>query len=295
LPGHSSAELRHVADAAQNGLISGRMDWHQPTYYVNAVSYRGLISAAELAERGGHPAEAADWRAAALRLRAAWREAFDRAGNADPQLNDDRTAAAGLWPAEVAEANAYGALLDRRWRTAPIGGGSPGRPLWTYFTLAEAHQWLRRDPEKPWAVLRYFWAHQPIPGLYTLWEGQGEENTSGRWRQVRGWVEPTNVTPHYWSAAEMLLLQLAMLAEVEGPIEDRALVIGPGVPASWLVKPFAVKGVGTGYGPVDWEWNPGLVTVHADLRIPVKLGPAFPPGTKLRLSPRSTASSEARR
>ena len=42
-----------MAKPADRGLIVGRMDWHFPVLYVNAVSYHGLMDAARLADRPG--------------------------------------------------------------------------------------------------------------------------------------------------------------------------------------------------------------------------------------------------
>jgi len=68
---------------------------------------------------------------------------------------------------------------------------------------------------------------------------------------VRGWVNPPYVTPHYWAASEMLLLQLEMLAWLDGG----TLVIGAGVPVEWLAKRISVKGLPFGDNKVDWEWD----------------------------------------
>ena len=87
--------------------------------------------------------------------------------------------------------------------------------------------------------------------MYTWWEGNGEENTFHRWEQVRGWVNPPYVTPHYWTAAEMLLLQLEMLAYLDGD----TLVVGAGVPADWLTQKMSVRGLPFGGRKIDWEWD----------------------------------------
>jgi hypothetical protein len=280
------SDLDLVAEPARDGLIVGRMDWHRPAFYVNAVSYAGLRSASQLATRLGHDAEAARWGVAAETLRRSWRGAFAAAAPSDGQLTNDRTAIAGLWPAEIADPMAYRALLDRRWLAGhdPASGAFRAAPLWTYFDVAEAHQWLRLDrPDRVWSVLTWFWANQPAPGLYTLWEGDSGEDNYGLWGAIRGGARPHGVTPHSWSAAEMLLLQLAMLAEVEGPPDQRVLAIGSGVPAGWLKRPFSVTGVGTAAGPVAWSWDGRTVTVRTAADLPVRLGAGFPPGTKLRV------------
>jgi hypothetical protein len=275
-------DLTLVAEPAQDGLIIGRMDWGRPVFFVNAASYAGLRGAASLARRLGHAAEAQAWSDEAAALGARWRAAFAAPGFAGQRANE-RTAIVGLWPSGIADPAAYGAWLAELWpqRWDDAAGGFRTRPLWTYFDVAEAHQWLELDrPDRAWDVLGWFWRHQPAPGLYTLWEGAGEENGFGLWQQTRGWVRPPDVTPHYWAAAEVLLLQLAMLAEVRETPGGRVLMIGAGVPAAWLARPIRVAGIGTAAGFVDWAWDGRRVAVHvADAALPVRLGAGFPPGT----------------
>lgn len=274
-------DLSLVAGPAQNGLINGRMDWQRPVFFVNAVSFAGLNAAADIAERLGHRAQANAWRAEAASVREAWLRAFGASKHGD--LGNERTAIVGLWPTDIAPKNTYAALLDRRWGALRSPGGAlRSKPLWTYFTVAEAHQWLRLGrADRVWPTVRQLWADQPIPGLYTLWEGKGEENSFGLWQHVRGWAQPPHVTPHYWSAAEMLLLQLEMLAYVDRD----GIVIGAGIPASWLAKPFSATRVGTSGGPVSYSWDGKAITLSlppALLHQPVRLGRAFPVGTAIR-------------
>jgi hypothetical protein len=278
-------ELRLVAEASKGGLIDGRMDWLRPKYYVNAMSYAGLNSAIAIAARTGHRSQAANWEKLARRIRVSWQQSFDEAGIRDPQVWDDRTAISGLWPSEIAAKRPYEALLERRWTEAwdTNQQGFRTTPKWTYFTVGEAHQWLRlQRPDRVWGVLRDLWKRQPAPGLYTLWEGDREENSFGIWRNTRGWVQPRGVTPHYWASAEMLLLQLAMLADVQGSDYDRALVVGAGVPKSWLGRTFAVGPIGTSEGPVSWSWDGKIVRVQTPSTLSIRLGPAFPAGTAVK-------------
>ncbi|NEQ30842.1 MAG: hypothetical protein F6K04_07550 [Leptolyngbya sp. SIO4C5] len=203
-----------VAEAAQNGLIVGRMDHHRPVLYVNAVSYAGLVRAADFAERIGQMELSRQWRSQAEALQTAWHSAFH-----PPKSHNERTYISGLWPTEIAaqQPDAFRAGLEKRWQQQRDRQGNLlETPLWTYFTVAEAHQWLLLgQPERVWQTLAWFWQHQASPGLYTWWEGEGEENTSGLWQQIYGWVDPPHVTPHYWTAAEMLLLQLDIGQHVE--------------------------------------------------------------------------------
>jgi hypothetical protein len=279
-------DLRSVTDAPRHGLIDGRMDLHRPLFYVNAASYTGLSGAARIAERLGKIDLAKDWERAAADLRRSWNTAF-----VDPAMSDDvandRTAISGLWPSAIAEKSSFEEMMNRRWESQRARWSDPAHmPLWSYFSVAEAHQWVRLDrPDRAWTILNHLWSKQRFPDLYLLWEGIGEENSFGRWGPMRGWVSPPHIVPHYWSAAEMLLLQLAMLAEVrrEGPTEE--LVIGSGVPPEWLSRNLSFKGIGTPVGTVDWAWN-GVdvsVTLSAPSSLPIRLGSSFPASAKIEL------------
>lgn len=262
-----------VADPAREGLIIGRMDHHRPLLYVNAVSYMGLLEAAEFAERLGHMEEAARWRAAADNLRRAWQAAFGT-----PEANNERTYISGLWPTWIVEPELTAAyannLEQRRQMFRTVEGGYQNRPLWTYFEVGEAHQWLYLErPDRVWQTLEWFWENQSAPGLYTWWEGAGEENSFRQWEKVRGWVEPPYVSPHYWTTAEMVLLQLDMLVYSR---PDGTLVIGGGVPESWLESELHVGPLPIPGGAVEWQWDGRevVVTLEGD-PVPVVPGPAF--------------------
>ena len=279
-------ELTLVAEPARDGLIDGRMDWHRPIFYINAVSYAGLIGAARIADNLEEAAAAAAWRRAAADLRQAWIAAFSNPDWAE-SADNDRTAISGLWPSDIAPVEPFAKLMEQRWQEQEPEWNTPSyRPRWTYFPVAEAHQWLRlRRPDRVATILDHLWQHQPVPGLYTLWEGRGEPGKLSRWKAFRGWVEPPNVNPHYWSASEVLLLQLAMLAETQGGPDSEELVIGGGIPAEWLSSEIAVSGIGTTRGFVDWTWNGAevSVTIHGDT-LPVRLGPSFPSSARLNVA-----------
>lgn len=286
VPRHRNrSDLCLVAGPAKNGLVDGRMDLQMPLFYTSATSYCGLVSAAELANRIERGDKASVWLTRARALKLAWQEAFRRA---QPGYDNPRTAVFGLWPSEIASQKDFRDLLESRWsKDRDRFGGYRKRPLWTYFAVAEAHQWLRLGvPGRTWATLDRLWADQPVPGLYTLWEGNGEENEFRRWRKVRGWVNPPCVTPHYWSAAELLLLQLGMLAEVHGSQGGRELIIGGGVLPKWLEKPLNVQGVGTEIGFVSWKWDGCSLSVllpEKSEEIRVKAGRSFPPKTGIKI------------
>jgi hypothetical protein len=271
-----SKDIDLVADKAKDGLIVGRMDGHRPLLFINAVSYMGLQRAARFAERMGEKGTAQRWRDRAAKLRAAWRRGFD-----SEERNNDRTAISTLWPSFIGldVRPEFAKLLDERWQAQrdPSGAYKTVRE-WTYFDAAEMHQWvLLGQPDKTWTTLDYYFANQQSsPGLYTWSEGTGEENTFGLWNQVRGWLTPKHVTPHYWTASEMLLLQLEMLAYVEEAESGPTYVIGAGVPKSWLDEPLHVANIGTSRGEVEWTWAEGKLS--AKIRgeeAPVRAGTAF--------------------
>jgi hypothetical protein len=275
-------DLDLVCDAARDGLIQGRMDWHRPVLFVNAVSYAGLNSAAQLAARRGHANEASRWRAQADALRLAWNKALQ-----SPEAANERTAICGLHPAWVVENRAAyrQVLAGRRAQTHGPDDRLQRPPLWTYFNLAEAHQWLiLGEARRTWNDLEWFWSNEASPGLFTWWEGQGEENSFGRWPNARGWVQPPHVTPHYWTAAEMVLLQLDMLVLLDESGPAPRLVIGAGVPPEWLSQRLRVDGLVTRLGRVGWEWRRGRLTVrYAGPPLDIVPGPVFPADTELRL------------
>jgi hypothetical protein len=284
VPMHAGrADLNLVAEPARNGLIIGRMDWGRPLLFVNAVSYLGLVQAADLAARTGHPQETKQWRDEASSLQTAWERALP-----SREHENERTYISALWPTWVGgnSIGTFSPLLEQRWeRVHDPSGAYRTRPLWTYFDIGDAHQWLMlHRQDRAWQTLSWFFDHQAATGLYTWWEGSGEENGFGRWEQVRGWTDPKYVTPHYWTAAEMLLLQLDMLACVDRT-RASTIVIGEGVPASWLQRDIQVRGLRTELGVVDWSWRGGKLAaiVHGD-HSKVVAGSAFGPAVQVAVT-----------
>jgi hypothetical protein len=274
-----------VADPSQKGLIMGRMDQHKPILYVNAVSYLGLIRAALIAERIGRSADALRWRGKAVELGEAWGAAFK-----PPESKNERTFICGFWPTWVAASHkeAYLQGLRESWAEKRNADGDFLKtPLWTYFDIAEAHQWLYLSrPDRVWATLRWFWNHQASPGLYAWWEGANGGKVYRRWERVRGWINPPHVTPHYWTAAEMLLLQLDMMAYVNKSESTSTLIIGAGIPTDWFKQAMSVKSLRIEEGgQVDWSWDTQRmkVKIRSKKKMNVRLGSSFPEGTPLHI------------
>lgn len=275
-----NSQLNLVSQPAKNGLIVGRMDWGRPLLFVNAVSYRGLLDAASLAERVSHPEDAKRWRKTAAQLKQAW-ESFHMSAESD----NDRSYIASLWPTWIAasQKELLQHYLQLRWiKKRDSQGNFLQPPPWTYFDIAETHQWLLLDKsENVFKTLQWFWQHQSSPGLYTWWEGG--DGLSKRWEPIRGWVNPSPVTPHYWTAAEMLMLQLDMLAYVDESATEPTLVIGAGIPRAWLDQPMTVTGLSLPGGQADWHWDGKQMNIQLQgTKYKARLGSAFPPNTLLK-------------
>jgi hypothetical protein len=243
-----------ICRSSEDGLIIGTMDLHFPVLYINAISYRGFVQAARLAGYFKETAfsDSCLMKAAALKL--AWKNAFGK-----PKYDNERNFMISIWPSWMTDRNNdfYKGKLELKHQEEWGNEDVPKeRPLWTYFLAAEAHQWLFVDrPDQTWKTLNYFWANQCAPGLYTYWEGNGEENSFRQWENYRGWLQPKYITPHYWTASEMLLLQLDMLVYVDESKEDYQIVVGSGIPASWLNQPMSVKNYRTKAGTVTWVYQ----------------------------------------
>ena len=273
-------DLNLLCDPAANDLINGRVDWQRPLLYVNAVNYLGLTNSAEIAVRVRDYDAAAWFILNAGQIKQAWSSGFRTAVSPN-----DRAFTCGLWPAwVVTDVPSYLQAMDTRWNQSHTAQGErKANPTHSWYTAAEAHQWLDLGrPDRAEDTLRWLWEHDASPGLFTWTEGSGEVDTYHRWDQVRGWANPPYVSPQYQTAAEILLLQLDMLAGVELFQGNPVLVIGTGIVPEWLNQPMHARSVSTRIGLVDWSWQDGKMFVAIrGRRIPVRLGPAFPARTPL--------------
>jgi hypothetical protein len=157
--------------------------------------------------------------------------------------------------------------------------------------ISEAHQWILLDqPERGWETLKWAWQNQASSGLYT-WSGDRNElsdkaipKSFSKWQRLRGWNNQTQLTPHYWTNAEMLLLQLDMLTYINRSSNPPTLIIGAGIPKDWLSKPMSVKDQLIENNLVDWKWDGKQINVRIKGEpMAVKLGSVFPVETKLNV------------
>lgn len=298
-PGYPVAEKSQVLfsenpDSLTSELVAGKMEGSPGLIAIdpsaNLMSYRALLDAATFAERVKQPEFAARWRSYATELQRAWQKAFDLKF---ARLNATYTQ--GLWPSGIATVNQepFGKLLEARWNgTHNDQGDLRQLPENGNFNLAETHQWLYLNQiDRVWSTLRWYWNHQASPGLYTWWgktddpKGTRSPSSLSHWYRYRGWVNPPHVTPHYWTAAEMLLLQLDMLAYVNSTAKAPTLVIGAGIPREWLKQPFNVKGLIVDGNFISWAWDGKQINVQIrGEKMNVQPGSIFPRNTRINIA-----------
>lgn len=266
-----------VCLAARQGTIHGRMDWHCPDFFINCWSQCGLRLAAEVAAAQGDAASATHWASRAADLDAAL------AAHLLPQFGNDRDPAITPWPSG-ALAGHHDQLRQHfsawyRTHRLHADGTRRAEPHWTYFEAAQAHNALLLGlREEAWTTL---------DGLLDVpaqihGEGSPAGNETLPFRNdaaARGWLDPAVAThgnlPHNWTSAEMI----AALRDLFVVERDGRLVLGLGVPRSWLVPGarFGVERLPTTFGPISYTAvvNPDRsIALTVDSRAPCI--PAFP-------------------
>ena len=264
-----------LAQPPREGLIVGRVGDEWPSQYVNAVSYRGLVAAAEFAEQLGKRQQATRWRTQAQGLLESWQR------QPSNQIVEGRSSPVSL--------RALAAPSSRRHQLK--------QPLTTYRPtsdqatsagqLSYAHQALRQGkPEAVWTVLHRLWGEQASPGLYT-WDAAlpGRDEVADGWQYARGWHNELAVTPDYETAALLLLLHQDMLAYPDDQAAEPTVVVGAGITTAWLSQPMAVSNLALPGGSITWQWDGHAmrVTLRGPARA-VRLGAAFPADTSLTVT-----------
>ncbi len=179
------AEQDLVCEAAVDGLIVGRMDWHRPLFWVNAWSYAGLRAASDMALAIGEEASAEAWASEALGLAAALEHGPVRFGG------NERDLVCAIWPTHACRPDdpRTAEVFDGWWgqRRYDGHGHYRGEPRWRYFELAQAHNLLRLGHrDRALMTIEQFLRAQDAPGLYGWAEGDWTGDPVGDWRLVRG-------------------------------------------------------------------------------------------------------------
>jgi hypothetical protein len=239
------------------------MDGHFPIVWINGFAYmalrRAAMCAALLGEDGSRFTAEADDLQATLKRRA-------------PELfgKNERDTNSAFWPTGWADRDDQTVVsaFNRFWETVRCPDGVYTRePEWTYFEAGQAHNFLLLgQKDRALTTVEHFLTEQVAPGLYTYHEGIGDENSSLQWQRTRGWDKTPFVTPHGWTAAELFLLLRDCLAREEGD----QLVIGSGIPQSWLSQPFSVEHLPTYFGALSFHYTPndGTLTVQVERQPP---------------------------
>jgi hypothetical protein len=225
------------------------MDHHLPVFWINAFSYLALRRAAMATAALGLPET---WYAAEAEE---LRKAMVAKAKTDFGKND-RDPNSAFWPTGWADPKdpVIAAGMEKFWNETRFPGGRHApEPLWTYFEAGQAHNYLlmgRRD--RAWISIEMFLSLHTAPGLYTYSEGHEDENSCLQWQRTRGWDKIRFVTPHGWTAAELFLLLRDCLAREV----DDALVIGSGIPETWLAQPFSATNLPTYFGRASFAYEP---------------------------------------
>lgn len=262
--------------AAEDELIKGRMDHHFPTIWINGFAYLALKRTVQCAKALGldssvYEVEAEELKTALLKKS---RQIFG---------HNDRDVNSAFWPTGWASRDDtfIEEKFDEFWDNirCPKGKHSP-EPLWTYFEAGQAHNFvLLGKRENAWVSIEWFLSNHTAPGLYTYQEGL-DGNTALLWPRTRGWDDVNYVTPHGWTAAEVFHLLRDCLAREEG----EALIIGSGVPESWMSENFEVRDMPTYFGKLSFKYNAAIRELEVNINnMPedrIKL--EFPISVKLR-------------
>jgi hypothetical protein len=286
-------------------LSSGKMENVPDTINIdptaNSISYRALLDAAALADRLKQPESGKLWRSQAEKLKTVWQK--DNPISTQSAPNQPKSKAPqpefsaftdGLWPSGIAEGDrtALTQVFQERWAGLKdkFGAFKPASPS-IQTNIAEAHQWvLLNQPDWVWQALKWTWQNQASSGLYT-WSSDRDDlsdkalsQSFSQWQRMRGRINSNQLTPHYWTSAEMLLLQLDMLTYVDRSTSPSTLIIGAGIPKDWLSKSISVKGQVIDGNLIDWTWDSKQMNVQIKGEtMKVNIGSVFPKGTPIKV------------
>ncbi|MDP2006603.1 MAG: hypothetical protein Q8K45_13075 [Rubrivivax sp.] len=226
----------------------------------NFWALRGYKDAVQLAQRGGHAAEATRW--------AGWRDEFERelaasveataqrwaipyiAGAADRGDFDATSTTMALNPAQAAVSRTrLDATFERYWqemnaRTEGMRTGQRSYKDYTPYELRTVGALARLgQPARAHAMLDFFFQDQRPAG----WN-QWAEVVLPDAREVRFLGD----MPHAWVSSDYIRSALDLLAYDDE--REHALVLGAGLKAAWLAQGDVVlRGLSTAYGRLDWS------------------------------------------
>jgi len=294
-----TAEWRTPANAPYFGLLppsishEGYSARPEHSYWDDLWALRGLRDATDLARRLGHAAEARSFAASrdtftadlSHSVRAAMAaHAIDYVpGCADLGDFDATSTTIALDPVEAQSVLPPGAL-ERTFEG-----------YWSFFLA-------RRDSGQAWdaytpyelrivgAMARLGWRDRAAQALAWFMKGLSPAGFL-TWPEVVD-HDPRHERfigdmPHTWVGTDGVRAGLDLVAFVSGP--DSALVLGAGIPVSWLKLPVTVRDLPKPFGPLSYTMSMGArsldVRVRAGIRVPrggVRAWPPAPAGRRWR-------------
>jgi hypothetical protein len=261
-----------------NKLVLGYVSRKPEFIYSSATAYAGLEYASIMADRMGDFQIAALWRETAANLRQSWTQLFTQNWRIEPL-----SLYFALWPSEVVfDFNSFYKALTFKW--SGWNESSSALPAESMSIAAsEAHQFLTsNNPEMSFSILNWLWKNQSSPGLY-VWHTDTKLSSLNTARRTKNTTYQSDIAlPDLETAAQVVLLQIDMLCRTERGIPRPILIIGSGIPKKWLEKPISISGIPTRAGIIAWKWSDETLTVSLPNKsFAVRLGPSFPPNTKL--------------
>lgn len=249
------------------------------SYWDSFWALRGMRDAVWLAGELGHPEEAARWRAIRDELAAELGASVARtmADHRIPylpgcvELGDFDPTSSTVIPtiaqaSELVPPGAQEATWERYWQE--VEARFTGAKDWNVYT---PYEWRNVG-----AMVRLGWRDRAARLASWL---LGDRRPPGwhQWPEVIA-RDPVRARfigdmPHAWVGSDFIRSALDMLA-FEDESRD-ALVLGAGVPASWLAGPgVSVRGLGTRWGPLTFTMvrTPGGARVHIDGTVRVPAG-----------------------
>lgn len=249
--------------AARDGLIHGRMDFHSPDFYINCWAVAGLRFGARAAGRLGQSRYATKWTDMADELECRI------AAVLLPGIKNPRDGIVTPYPTGALAGNRSDlkTVFERLYRAQRLSAAGERIPEkeWTYFEAAQAHNafllgmrneaWISMngmlEKEGSWDVMAFVEGGQSGAESLPFCNGEGR----------RGWIDRNRALggnmPHNWTTSEVVnFIRDAFVVE-----DGDGLLLGAGVPDSWLVKgsQFGVRNMPTDFGDVSYS-----VTVGAD-------------------------------
>ncbi len=238
-----------ICEPAQDGLIQGRMDWHNPRIWINAFSYLGLSAMAKIAKALNHHVDSERYQQEASILHEAL-HTYSR--NAFGQ--NERDFVCAIWPTH-AFSPTDDEIVQRYetwWHQVRLQGKGEylPEPLWKYFEIGQAHNYLLLgEREKTLQTVEYYLSHHDVYQLF----GWLEDNSDigEYWSGIEGWYTLPSRQPHGWVSSELWLLLRDMLLYEDGD----ELILGAGIPEAWMAAttPIELLNAPSIFGPIDFH------------------------------------------